>query len=91
MAYRVLRFSVVKDTFKVKKPRWLLPAGLDEVLMRNCLQSRDVAGLGALRTICNLEGHPLALVQSLESIALDGREVHKHIGTFRLLDEPESL
>ena len=53
---------------KKEKPRWHVPTGLFVVFKRSCLQSLDVAGLGAFGTIRDLEGHPLALLQGLEAV-----------------------
>ena len=61
------------------------------ILFWSFLQALDVGGLWPLGTIGNLEADPLALVEGLESITLDGRKMHKHIRTVRLLDETEAL
>ena len=61
------------------------------VFKRYCLQSRDAAGLGTLGAVRDLEGHPLALFQGFEAVALDSRKVHEHVGTFSLLDEAEAF
>ena len=64
---------------EIEKPRRLTPAGLFVVFKRCCLQGLYVAGLGALGTVRDLEGHSLALFQSLETVADNGREVYKDV------------
>jgi hypothetical protein len=51
----------------------------------------NVRCLIPLRALHDLEGHFLSRRQGLEPVALDGREVHEHILSALLLDEPVTL
>src|SRR3989442_194557 len=51
----------------------------------------NLVRLGTLRTLGNLELDPLVLLQRAVSVALDGREVDKHVRTVVLLDETKPL
>ena len=61
-------------------------------LFQAILARHDLGGLHALRTLGGFELHLLAFLQTLESVSLDGREVHEHIGAaIRRSDETETL